>query len=437
VVIAGFFFLHQVVPVHECTNYLFHGKKDDMKTRMLQAEGHLIDSGILSKILNTILSKGGDYRITSFSVGKTPEEISQLEIELIAKDDSILESLLHALKLFGVFEKSVPSAVVVAVDKDQHAPENFYSSSNHRTEVFYQGTWCLVENMRMDGTLVYDDNCGKFHCRKLRDLKTGDLVVCGSNSIRIYPVEVERKSSEKTADNFAFMTNTVSSERSVDTAVEKLALELLRIRARAGKTVVVCGPVVVHTGGADALASLVRQGFIQGFLGGNAIAVHDLELRFFGTSLGVDLKTGEAAEHGHSHHMRSINRINGCGSIQAAVETGILQDGLMYEVIKAGIPYCLAGSIRDDGPLPETVTDMIEAQKQYARIIEGADLIIMLASMLHSIGVGNMTPSWVKTICIDINPAVVTKLSDRGSGQAIGIVSDVGFFLRALAARLS
>ncbi len=407
-----------------------------MKTRMLQAEGHLIDSGILSKILNNILAKGGDYRIVSFTVGKTPEETSQLEIELIAKDDSILESLHNALKILGVFEKSVPSAMLATVDKDRHAPENFYSSSNHRTEVFFQDTWHPVENQRMDGALVYDAGLQKFFCRKLRDLQAGDLVVCGSDAIRIFPVEVERKVSDKAANDFAFMTNTVSSERSVDTAVEKLAQELLRIRAKAGKTVVVCGPVVVHTGGADALASLVRHGFVQGFLGGNAIAVHDLELRFYGTSLGVDLKTGDVSEHGHSHHMRSINRINGCGSMQAAVDSGILREGLMYEVIKAGIPYCLAGSIRDDGPLPETVNDMIEAQRQYSKIIEGADLIVMLSSMLHSIGVGNMTPSWVKTICIDINPAVVTKLSDRGSGQAIGIVSDVGFFLRALAERL-
>jgi lysine-ketoglutarate reductase/saccharopine dehydrogenase-like protein (TIGR00300 family) len=323
------------------------------------------------------------------------------------------------------------------VDKDRHAPENFYSSSNHRSEVFYQGKWQPVHNQRMDGALVYDAASDAFFCRKLRDLQKGDMVVCGNDSIRIFPAEVERSRSEKSGAGFAFMTNTVSSERSIDTAVRQLAVEMQRLQANGGKTVIVCGPVVVHTGGADALASLVRNGYVQGFLGGNAIAVHDLELRFFGSSLGVDLKTGEVAEHGHSHHMRSINRINGYGSIQAAIEAGILKEGLMYEIIKKGVPYCLAGSIRDDGPLPETVNDMLEAQKQYAAIIEGADLIIMLSTMLHSIGVGNMTPSWVKTICIDINPAVVTKLTDRGSAQAIGIVSDVGFFLRALEEQLT
>ncbi len=403
---------------------------------MLQAEGHLIDSGILSSILNTILAKGGDYRITSFSVGKTPEEISHLEIELIGSDEQQLKTLIGALKPSGVFEKSVPSAQLVPVEKDRYAPTSFYSSSNHRTEVYYHGTWYTVSQQRMDAAIVYLPQNDEFICRKLRDLEKGDLVVCSDQSIRVYPVEAELRNPEQATNQFAFMTNEVSSERSVDIAVDSLAKELLRIRAKNGKTIVVCGPVVVHTGGSGALASLIEKGYIQGFLGGNAVAVHDLELQFFGTSLGVDLTSGTVAEHGHSHHMRSINIINGCSSIKAAIEQGILTSGLMYTIEKTGIPYCLAGSIRDDGPLPETVNDMIEAQRQYSEIIEGADLIIMLSTMLHSIGVGNMTPSWVKTICVDINPAVVTKLTDRGSGQAIGIVSDVGFFLRALKTRL-
>ncbi|MDX9935283.1 MAG: TIGR00300 family protein [Sphaerochaetaceae bacterium] len=403
-----------------------------MVTRTLCAEGHLIDSGLLSNILNTILQKGGDYRITSFDIGKTPEKSSKFEIELIGKDESTINSLLHALKPFGVYEQEVTQAVLMRASGDRCAPETFYSSSNHRTEVFYQGRWYGVLHQRMDASLVYDPATDTFACVKLRDLKQGDLVVCGSESIRIFPIEAERTANNETNDSFAFMTNEVSSERSVDIAVKKIADELRRVKAKGGKTVVVCGPVVVHTGGADALASLVRRGYIQGFLGGNAVAVHDIEMRFFGTSLGVDMNTGKVAEHGHSHHMRAINKIYGCKSIKAAVDTGVLNSGLMYEIVKANIPYCLAGSIRDDGPLPETVTDMIEAQRQYAQIIDGADLIIMLSTMLHAIGAGNMTPSWVKTVCIDINPAVVTKLNDRGSGQAIGIVSDVGLFLRAL-----
>jgi len=405
-----------------------------MNSRILQASGHLIDSGLLSNILNTILSKGGDYRIISFSVGKTPQESSHLEIELLVEDVSLLPAIIDSVKLFGIFEKEVPFATFLEADKDKHAPDDFYSTSNHKTEVYYNGIWYVVEKQRMDGAIVYNSDLSSFICTKLRDIRCKDKVVIGSDSIRIFPPQSERK--EIAQGNFAFMTNTVSSERSVDATVEALAKEMIRIKERGGKTVVVAGPVVVHTGGADALASIIKEGYVSGFLGGNAIAVHDIEYRLFGTSLGVDLKTGIAAEHGHSHHMRSINTIHGCGSIENAVKMGVLTHGLMYEIISSHIPYSLAGSIRDDGPLPETVNDMIEAQKQYSEIIIGADLIIMLSSMLHSIGVGNMSPSNVKTICVDINPAVVTKLSDRGSGQAIGVVSDVGFFLRNLDQRL-
>lgn len=406
-----------------------------MNSRILQANGHLIDSGLLSNILNTILSKGGDYRILSFNVGKTPQETSHVEIELFVEEEELLHSIIDSVKLFGIFEKEVPSALFIEADKDKHAPDDFYSTSNHKTEVYYNGIWYIVEKQRMDGVIVYDQETATFICTKLRDIKKGDKVICGSDSIRIFPPQSERK--EIKAGDFAFMTNTVSSERSVDATVEALAKEMKSIKERGGKCIVVAGPVVVHTGGADALASIIKQGYVQGFLGGNAIAVHDIEYRLFGTSLGVDLQTGIVAEHGHSHHMRSINTIHGCGSIAQAVETGVLTHGLMYEIISSSIPYSLAGSIRDDGPLPETVNDMIEAQKQYGEIIRGADLIIMLSSMLHSIGVGNMSPSAVKTICVDINPAVVTKLSDRGSAQAIGVVSDVGFFLRSLNKTLS
>lgn len=415
----------------------FQGKTECMETRTIRAEGHIIDSGILSTILNTILAKGLDYRILVFHVGKTPEEISQLEIEILGSSSRAIDDVIGVLKPYGVFPLTVPSATLVQTEKDACAPQDFYSTSNHKTAVFFEGSWHPVYKQRMDGVLVYLPDSRQFHCRKLRDIKAGDAIVCGNDSVRVFPVEAETQAIERPLSQFAFMTQEVSSERSVTVAVEKLAQELQAIRERKGKTVIVCGPVVVHTGGADALAALVRAGYVQGFLGGNAVAVHDLELRMYGTSLGVNLHTGEVAEHGHSHHMRAINTINTYGSIEQAIDANCLTSGLMYEIIKSGIPYCLAGSIRDDGPLPETVTDMIEAQNQYAQIIEEADLIIMLSTMLHAIGVGNMTPSWVKTVCIDINPAVVTKLTDRGSSQAVGIVSDVGLFLRALAKHLN
>jgi lysine-ketoglutarate reductase/saccharopine dehydrogenase-like protein (TIGR00300 family) len=401
----------------------------DMNKRMFCAEGHLIDSGIFSKILNTILDEQGDYHISRFDVGKLPGESSVLEFALIAESPDLVQHIADRLTAFGVFEQMVPPAVMIPALKDSFVPQGFYSTTNHRTEVYYEGTWNEVLSQRMDAALVYEGD-KSFRCVKLRDIRKGDRVVCGSDSVRVYPPAIEKRTG------FAFMANEVSSERSGTVAVERIADELQKVKDQQGKVVVVCGPVVVHTGGADALASLIDSGYIQGFLGGNAVAVHDLEYRFYGTSLGVDLKTGIVAEHGHNHHMKAINTIYGAGSIRGAIAEGILTEGLMYAVERSGIPYCLAGSIRDDGPLPETVNDMLEAQRLYAQIIEGADMIIMLSTMLHSIGTGNMTPSYVKTICVDINPAVVTKLSDRGSGQAVGVVSDVGLFLRALEARL-
>ena len=396
------------------------------------AQGHLIDSGLLSQILNTILREGGDYQIRSFDVGKTPREFSQLAFEVNARDEQHLQVIADRLTQLGVYEPSVPEARTAAAEADKHAPEEFYSTTNHRTEVFYQGAWRPVVQQRMDAVLVWNSAGQHFICTKIRDVRRGNLVVCGSDSVRVYPTALSQRNT-----SFAFMSNDVSSERSCHTAVGQVAREMRTIASRKGKIVVVCGPVVIHTGAGGSLASLITGGYIHGFLGGNAAAVHDLEQQLFGTSLGVDLSSGKVIEEGHTHHMRAINAVYGYGSIRKMVDSGNLNSGLMHAVITSGIPCCLAGSIRDDGPLPETVNDMIEAQRQYGEIIRHADMIIILSSMLHAIGVGNMAPSWVNMVCVDINPAVVTKLSDRGSGQTIGIVSDVGLFVRMLAEEMN
>lgn len=400
-----------------------------MFKKSIVSEGHLIDSGIMSQILNLIIDENADYKIVNFEVGKKQDEISRLEILLICDSAEKLNQVTEKLILIGAWEKGAAEPLLKRSEKDSAVPPDFYSTSNHRTEVYYKGQWHQVSKQRMDAVIRKRD--GGFECLKLRDVHKGDLILCGSDSVRLFPPDAERQS-----EGFGFMTNDVSSERSDNIAVRKVAQTLKELKEHGKKAIVVAGPVVVHTGGAGALAALVREGYIKGFLGGNAIAVHDLESRFYGTSLGVDLRTGKPTHGGHYHHMRAINRINNHGSIQAAIEAGDLTEGLMYEVIKSEIPYCLAGSIRDDGPLPETVMDMIEAQNRYTEIIKGTDMLLMLSTMLHSIGAGNMTPSWVKTICVDINPAVVTKLSDRGTGQAVGIVSDVGLFLRTLASEM-
>ena len=400
-----------------------------MNTRIFISTGHLIDSGIMSEIFNTIMNEGADYEVTSFKIGKMKNEKSILELVLKCKNSEELEVLSSRLTSLGAYEKGAIESVFKPAEKGSNVPEDFYSTSNHRTEIFLNGEWVAVDAQRMDAVIVLSDT-GPV-CVKLRDVRKGDRVLCGSVSVRVFPPVSDIRDS-----GFGFMSNDVSSERSDNIAVIKIANELKSLKKKGKKAIAVAGPVVIHTGGGSALAGLVRDGWIHGLLGGNAIAVHDIESCFYGTSLGVDLETGKQAVGGHFHHMRAINRINYYGSIKNAVDAGVLKYGLMYEIIKADIPYSLAGSIRDDGPLPETEMDMIKAQAAYAAIIKDTDMIIMLSTMLHSIGTGNMTSSWVKTVCVDINPSVVTKLSDRGTSQAVGIVSDVGLFLRALATKL-
>ncbi len=398
-------------------------------TKRFVSDGHLIDSGILPNILNIIIEEGAEYHISDFRIGKTNLETSHIEFDLVCHDDDQLSDLTKKLLRIGCYEKAVSESVLKPAPKDGAVPDDFYSTTNHRTEIFLDGGWCEVADQRMDGVIVLTPNGPAV--RLLRQVRAGDRILCSPQSVRVFPAERDRQT-----DIFGFMGGEVSSERSVDVAVAQIAEDLVEAKERNAKVVAVAGPVVVHTGGAAALSALIREGFIHGLLAGNALAVHDIESVFFGTSLGVDLQTGRPTHEGHRNHIRAINRVRTRGSIAAAIACGDIDRGIMYEIVTKGVPFSLAGSIRDDGPLPETEMDMIKAQKQYAEIVRGTSMVLMLSSMLHSIGTGNMLPSSVRTVCVDINPAVVTKLADRGSSQALGIVSDVGFFLRALSARL-
>ena len=340
-----------------------------------------------------------------------------------------MEQLLSQLLDLGCTPADSGSAELVAVERDCCAPEDFYSTTNHKTLVRHKGDWLEVENQRMDAMIVVAGK--RAVCRRLRDLKKGDQVVVGMRGIRVVP---ESKERDRLA--FAFMSNGISSERQVETAMRQTANLMRQCREAGQKIVVVAGPVTVHTGGAAPLAKLIQGGWVQALLAGNALGVHDIEASLLGTSLGVRQSDGRQEEHGHRNHMRAINAIYHAGGIAKAVESGRLKSGVMYECVKARVPFVLAGSLRDDGPLPDTITDMNLAQDAYAEQLKGAGLVLCLGSMLHSIATGNMLPSWVKIVCVDINPAVATKVSDRGTGQAVGVVTDVGLFLDLLARNL-
>jgi lysine-ketoglutarate reductase/saccharopine dehydrogenase-like protein (TIGR00300 family) len=395
----------------------------------VEAEGHLIDSGNFQSILTTIVEHGSEYEILRFAIGRKNEEGSHLTLELKADTDDRLQDLLSKLSVFGCYVKGTPAAVLRPADMDGAAPDDFYSTTNHRTSVFLDDEWVTAANQRMDSALVVEN--GAVSCRKLRDLKKGDLVVCGMQGVRVAP---EVQSRDK--PTFGFMSNEVSSERRVETAVTRIAELMRRVKGAGGKIAFVAGPVMVHTGGSQYFCDLIRLGYVDVLLSGNALAVHDIEVALSGTSLGIDLSSGHPVEHGHRNHMRAINAIRRAGGIGPAVQAGVLKSGVMHACHTHGVNYILAGSIRDDGPLPETIMDLVAAQDAYADALADVEVVVMLSSMLHSIGVGNMLPSWVKVICVDINPAVVTKLSDRGSTQTIGIVTDVGLFLHQLAEKL-
>jgi lysine-ketoglutarate reductase/saccharopine dehydrogenase-like protein (TIGR00300 family) len=363
--------------------------------------------------------------VEQFRIGRTNSEPSYLRLKVEAPEERALEHLLEALLELGCAPVDSGDALLREVERDRCAPEDFYSTTNHRTYVRHGQKWVEVENQRMDAMIVVAQ--GRATCRRLRDLRRGDRIVVGLRGIRVIP---ESKERDRLA--FAFMSNGISSERQVETAVRQTAALVRHAIDQQLKVVVVAGPVVVHTGGAPGLSALIRNGYVQALLAGNALGVHDVEAALFGTSLGVRLADGRQEEHGHRNHMRAINAIYHAGSVRAAVEAGALGSGILYECVRAEIPFVLAGSLRDDGPLPDTITDMNCAQDAYAEQLKGAGLVLCLGSMLHSIATGNMLPSWVKIVCVDINPAVATKVSDRGTGQAVGVVADVGLFLDLL-----
>jgi lysine-ketoglutarate reductase/saccharopine dehydrogenase-like protein (TIGR00300 family) len=396
---------------------------------VVEAEGHLIDSHLMELIFDKVVEYDGRFEVEEFRIGRTNEEPSRLRLRVEAPSRAAMEQMLHQLMDLGCSPVDTGAAVLREVEKDRSAPEDFYSTTNHRTLVRIGQEWAPVENQRMDALIVVKD--GRAECRRLRDVRAGDQVVTGMRGIRVVP---ESKERDRLA--FAFMAHGISSERQVETAVRQTAALVRQTRELGQQVVVVAGPVVVHTGGAGPLAAMIRAGFVQALLSGNALGVHDVEAALLGTSLGVRLSDGRQAEHGHRNHMRAINAIYHCGGIQQAVERGRLTKGILYECVKVGVPFVLAGSLRDDGPLPETITDMNQAQDAYAQQLKAAGLVLCLGSMLHSIAVGNMLPSWVKIVCVDINPAVATKVSDRGTGQAVGVVTDVGMFLDLLAKAL-
>ncbi len=397
----------------------------------VRVEGHLIDSGIMSQIMDAIIALGGEFETLSFEVGRTNDDISSAELRIHAPSLERLDEILTAVQPFGVEPIHPQDARVEVAPQNGVFPDGFYATTNLETAVRIGGRWVRVEHPEMDMAIRVDRARERAETVALCDVRAGDAIVVGHDGIRVRPLERPRSGQV-----FEFMNSAVSSEKPKAQVIAEVARMLRGVREDGLDIIAVVGPAVIHTGAAEHLARLVRLGFVSVLFGGNAVAVHDIESALFGTSLGVSLEDGTPTLGGHDHHLRAINTIRRLGGIERAVGEGVLTRGLMHTLVTTGTPFVLAGSIRDDGPLPDVITDVVEAQRMMRPYCQRAGACIMLSTMLHSIATGNMLPATTTTVCVDINPAVVTKLADRGSFQTIGIVTDVGLFLEQLADEL-
>ncbi|MCL5036364.1 MAG: TIGR00300 family protein [Chloroflexi bacterium] len=398
-----------------------------MSSRMIEIEGHIIDSLILPQIFEIVMDMGGDFEVKDFKIGRFKHETSYAKLEIKSPDDELLDSILVRLRDVGVSVIKEDEARCEPAPGDGVYPDSFYSTTNLDTSVKYNGRWIEVENPEMDCAICIEEEPLRAYTVTLNGVKKGDMIVCGHSGVR-----VTRPERPRSKDVFEFMASSVSSEKPKEKLIAQIAAQMRSVKEEGGKILLVGGPAIIHTGAGKYLSCLIRNEYINTLFGGNALAVHDLEYAIYGTSLGIYLDKGIPSDRGHEHHLRAINTIRKYGSIKAAIEAGVVKKGVMYEAVMKGIDYVLAGSIRDDGPLPEIETDSVKAQQKMRELVPGTKLVIMLASALHSIATGNILPASVRLVTVDINPAIVTKLMDRGSFQSLGIVTDVQSFLREL-----
>tara|TARA_B100000745_G_scaffold133562_1_gene87200 strand:+ start:1988 stop:3211 length:1224 start_codon:yes stop_codon:yes gene_type:complete len=396
-------------------------------SKIIEVKGHLIDSLVLTKIFDSVMDLEGKFEVMKISVGKLKTDESYAKLKIIGKNNAHLNEIITALHREGATTKTQKNCKTKTATRNMVFPDKFYSTTNNHTSIYHNNKWINVDNMMMDKCIIVKGN--KATCVPIREVRKGDKVLIGEDGIKVSTPERPREGMNV----FQFMGSGSSSERPTQHIARKVAEDIMKTKKQGGKIILVGGPAIVHTGAADAVAMMIKSGHINAVLAGNALAVHDVEYATLGTSLGMRVKDGTLAVRGHRNHMDAINSVFKAGSLKKMVQQKKLTRGIMYECIKKKIPFVLAGSLRDDGPLPDVITDIAESQREYKKVLKGASMVIMVSTMLHSIATGNMLPANVKVIVIDINQPTVTKLMDRGTWQALGIVSDVGAFLPMVA----
>jgi lysine-ketoglutarate reductase/saccharopine dehydrogenase-like protein (TIGR00300 family) len=399
--------------------------------------GHIIDSLILAKVLDTILMLGGSFDLEEVSIGKTRNEASRARIVVRAGSAKLLSDILRAIQPHGASVEGESDCQTRSAPADGVFPEDFYATTHLPTQVRLAGQWIDVEGIEMDLGIVVDAKAFRARTVPMAAVMRGNAVVTGRGGIRVIPLE-----RPKERDVFSFMESQVSAERPHRHIIVDVAkrMQSLREGYRSGKpgskVLVAGGPAIIHAGAREALTWLIDEGFVHALFCGNALAAHDMEADLYGTSLGYGLSAGRVVPHGHEHHLRTINRVRAIGSIEEAVKTGVIKQGIMASCVRHGVHVVMAGTIRDDGPLPGVITDSVAAQNSMRAAIPGVGLALLVASTLHAVATGNLLPATIPTVCVDVNPAVPTKLADRGSFQAVGLVMDAASFLRDIAREL-
>jgi lysine-ketoglutarate reductase/saccharopine dehydrogenase-like protein (TIGR00300 family) len=419
-------------------------------SREVELQGHIIDSGMMQAAFGIVMDMGGAFEVEEFTIGRHKTEESYARLLVEGDDEDHLKSIVHELHQNGANPVDPIDAHLEPAPADQVVPTGFYSTTNHPTFIRHDGAWLSVQNIEMDCAVVVEDREARSappqssdevprdgadpvaRTKVLNAVEAGDLIVTGDTGIKVEPLERPRGREGA----FGFMQGGVSSERPSESTIRQIAAAIKETKREGGTILAVCGPALVHSGAREDLARLVAEGYVDMLSAGNGFAVHDIESDLYGTSLGMDTESLNNPRKGHKHHIYTISEVIRAGGIEEAVEEGLVDSGVMFECIANDVPYVLAGSIRDDGPLPDTITDAIEAQNAIREQAHEADLVLMLSTLLHSVAVGNCLPSTTRVVCVDINPATVTQLLDRGSAQAVGMVTDIGTFVPILAEQL-
>lgn len=398
-----------------------------MVSEIVTLEGHIIDSRALGLVLDDIIAFGGEFNILEVHIGQSRNERSHARIEVRANTLDEMKELLSVLSNHGALWHAAEDAEIEAADMEGAFPEEFYSTTNHQTFIRHEGNWIEVQDQEMDCGVVHDPVAGTYRCVPVARIRKGDRIVCGHRGVKVVPLGRSRARGV-----FEFMNSDVSTEKPKHTIIRQCARQMVETKRAGEKLLLVGGPAIVHTGAVEHVVSLIERGYFHVLFAGNALATHDIEHNLYGTSLGVYIDKATLADTGHEHHLRAINTIRRCGSIRKAVETGVLTGGIMHACIQHNVSTVLAGSVRDDGPLPDIITDSLEAQDAMRAAIKGVGFGLMVATALHSIATGNILPASIPVVCVDISPSTLTKLSDRGSFQTIGLVTDVEPFFRSL-----